>query len=267
MPTTASRGERRHRAAVVRSARMGGSLARLVQAALASCLDAIPANPGPHDMVRLRSHVEAAVRVLGASAAAKLKRLLIDSAGIEYRRSVAELERAAKRVPVREDWTTYVRLLIPSPVYSVLEAIVGPAYRALTRLIDPQKASNVVLQGIAGGKDRKAIAKDLTDVFGGFENVARRVARDEGVRVATASQLAVSEQIPSLVIGYQIHSVLDERVRPEHRRRDGRKFFREPTGDQRPLSECPHPPIEADGKWAYGCRCFLTPIIRGDSDE
>jgi hypothetical protein len=62
MPTTAlTPAERRHRAAIVRAARMGGALAGRVRAALSVCVDALPERPGPHDLLRVRAHVETAV--------------------------------------------------------------------------------------------------------------------------------------------------------------------------------------------------------------
>ena len=267
MPTTLTRAERRHRAALTRSARMGGALAVRVRAALASCLDALPERPGPHDLHRLRAHVDAVTHLLRRVLADRFRAMLLAAAEREHWLSVVELTRAVRRGKVEEGWRDYARLILPAPALDFLERIVGPAFRALTRIIDPQRASNVVLQGVAQGKDRKKIASDLTDVFGGYERAARRVARDEGLRVATQTQLAVSEQIPEMVAGYTINSVLDELVRPEHRKRHGWKFYRNPKRGQRPLSECPQPPLEADGSWAYGCRCFLVPIIVIDGEE
>lgn len=251
----------RHRAAIVRAARIGGSLARLIRAALSSCVDALPENPGPVDLVRLRAHVEAVVFALGPIVAGRLYALLLRAARREHFITAVALTRATR--PVREDVTDYLRLIVPAPALDLLRRIVGPTWQKLTRLISPQKASNVVLQGVASGKSRKEIAADLTDVFGGFESVARRVARTEGLRVATQTQLEVSEAIPDLVIGYELNTVLDDRVRPEHRRRHGWRYYREPVGNQRPLSDCPQPPIW-NNELAHNCRCFLVPLIRGD---
>jgi SPP1 gp7 family putative phage head morphogenesis protein len=268
MPTTAlTPAERRHRAAIVRAARMGGALAVRIRSALSVCVDALPERPGPHDLLRMRAHVETAVELMRRVLGERFRQMLMSAAEREHFLTAVELTRASRRGRTEEAWTDYLRLVVPAPAFDFLERIVGVAHRALTRLIDPQRASNVVLQGVAAGKNRKQIADDLEDVFGGFERVARRVARDEGIRVATQTQLAVSEQVPDLVAGYEINSVLDDRVRPEHRKRHGHKFYRTPKAGQRPLSDCPQPPLEADGSWAHGCRCFLIPIIEIDGEE
>lgn len=292
MPTLLTDAEQRHRQAIVRSARMGGALAARVRAALASCLDALPEHPGPHDLHRVRQHVDAVTDLLRRVLGDRFRAMLLAAAEREHWLTAVALTRAsnAKRegavvgghlradlavgvggrvlgdAVVSEGWRDYARLILPAPALDFLESIVGPAYRALTRLIDPQRASNAVLQGIAQGKDRKQIAKDLEDAFGGYENVARRVARTAGLQVATSTQLAVSEQVPELVAGYELNTVLDERVRPEHRAAHGRRFYRVPKKGQRPLSDCPQPPIW-DGQVAWNCRCFLIPIISVDGEE
>ncbi len=79
--------------------------------------------------------------------------------------------------------------------------------------------------------------------------------------MATATQLAASEQISELIPAYQINAVLDSRTRPEHRARNGTIYYRNPKGEQLGFDSMPHPPIEADGSIAYNCRCFLTPVF------
>ena len=267
MPKTQlSRAERRHRAAIVRAARMGGALARLIRAARIACCEALPATIGPHDLIRVRGHVEAATGHLQRVLAFRFRAMLMASAEREHYLSAVEFTRLSRKVKVEEGWVDYLKLIIPAPALDFLESIVGPLWRRVVGTINPQRASDTVLQGIAAGKNRKQIADDLEEVFGGYERSARRVARDEGLRVATQAQLAVSEQIPDLIAGYSINSVLDERVRPEHRKRHGHKFYRNPGRGQKGLNECPQPPVEADGTWAYGCRCFLVPIVVGDDD-
>lgn len=296
MPTL-TKAELRHRAAIVRSARMGGALAKRVQAALASCLDAIPEQPGPHDLHRLRGHVDAVTDLLRRVLADRFRAMLLAAAEREHWLTTVALTRAVNgnrsesvgfglrggsgidlitgghgggtvgtSQVVSEGWRDYAKLILPAPALDFLEGIVGPLWRRVVGAIAPERASNAVLQGIAQGKDRKQIAADLTDVFGGYESAARRVARTAGLEVATQTQLAVSEQVPELVTGYVLNTVLDERVRPEHRKMHGAKFYRNPTVRQRPLSECPQPPIWG-GQVAWNCRCFLIPIIEIDGEE
>jgi SPP1 gp7 family putative phage head morphogenesis protein len=120
----------------------------------------------------------------------------------------------------------------------------------------------VVRQGIADGKDRRAIAQDLAKVLSQDMNAARRVARTEGLRVATTMQLTASEQIPDLVTGYQILATLDSRTRPEHRKRHGTIFHRDPKSGEHGFAEMPHPPVEADGTLAWNC-VLPNQIVQG----
>lgn len=300
MPTL-TRAERRHRAALVRAARMGGALAKRIRDGLDVCLDGLPERPGPHDLLRVRGHVQTAVEIMRRVLGDRFRQMLMAAAEREHWLSAVELTRAVngarsegvgmavvlndlgrvrvgghshghhgREVPegdfVSEGWRDYAKLILPAPALDFLERIVGPLWRRVVGAINPERAGNAVLQGIAAGKDRRQIAADLTDVFDGYQVAARRVARTAGLQVATQTQLAVSEQVPEFVAGYELNTVLDERVRPEHRAAHGRRFYRVPKRGQRGLEEMPQPPIWS-GVVAWNCRCFLVPIIEIDGEE
>lgn len=68
------------------------------------------------------------------------------------------------------------------------------------------------------------------------------------------------------LVGWQIISMLDNRVRPKHAERHGRVFYYNPRPErgERGMDECPHPPYESDkdgGVWAANCRCVLNPVF------
>ncbi len=89
--------------------------------------------------------------------------------------------------------------------------------------------------------------------------------RTEGARIATESQLAVSEEIPDLVVGYQINAVpKTEYSRPEHLKRSGTRYWRNPKGNQLGLDQMPRPPIDPGGVVCWNCRCYCTPLISVD---
>ncbi len=155
----------------------------------------------------------------------------------------------------------YSKLLIEPPSAFEIAQLVGPAPLKLTKLFNPDRAAATVWQGIAGGKDRRAIAKDLANVMNRDMVAARRVARTEGLRVATAMQLSASEQIPELITGYQILATLDSRTRPEHRKRHGQIYWRHPNGSQKGFDEMPIPPVDPGGVIAWNCRCVLAPCM------
>lgn len=154
----------------------------------------------------------------------------------------------------------YSRYLVAPPSAEELASIVGNVPAALTRLGADQAASTV-WSGIANGFNRTEIAKALQPMLNNYAVAARRTARTEGLRVATETNLAVAEQLGTDVIGYQIHAVLDDRTRPEHRKRDGTIYYREPTSGQHAMGEMPRPPMDPDGSLAFNCRCFLSPVF------
>lgn len=87
--------------------------------------------------------------------------------------------------------------------------------------------------------------------------------RHESIPVSGDEQLDMHERhAGDLIIGYQIHAVLDEQTRPEHRERDGTVYYRDPGPGQKGMDEMPRPPREADGNMAWNCRCMLTPVLR-----
>lgn len=269
MPTLPAT-DARHRAALVRSARMGGSLARLVRAARKHVSDSLPATISVHDAHGVRVGVERTCAILAQMLGERFRALLLAAARREHYLTAVRLTRAVRTSTqtgeVREGVYDYARLILPAPVMSFLERVVGDVWRRVLGAVRPERAGNVVLQGVAAGKDRKQIAAELAAVFDGAESAARRVARTAGLQVATSTQLAVSEQIPDLVVGYELYTVLDDRVRPEHRAMHGAKFYRVPKRGQKGLSECPQPPVWG-GKVEWNCRCFLIPILEIDGEE
>lgn len=160
-------------------------------------------------------------------------------------------------------------LLIEPIKRTVLEKIVLGGAAAIQRLmqtvrttVNPQKLAQIFVDGISSGKDRRQIATDLRNELGVTRAAAKRLTRTEGARVASESNMAAYEELGDMVMGYQIHAVLDERTRPQHRIRNGTIYYKEPVGSQKSVTEMPRPPVEPDGTIAFNCRCFLSPVFR-----
>jgi SPP1 gp7 family putative phage head morphogenesis protein len=249
--------------AVRRVQRLAAALDRLAARAAAAAIAELPADPRPWDAYVVATRIRAAVLRSGPPLAALLGAGLGALAAWGHRASGRLLTRAARRTREADD--QYADLVIDPPTADRLRRLVGPAPARLTTLAPAQAAADLVYRGIAAGHDRRRIAADLTPVLRGVASAARRVARTEGLRVATASQLAASEQIPGLVAGYQVLAVLDDRTRPEHRRRSGTVYWRHPKPGQLGFADMPHPPIEADGRVAWNCRCTLAPVFATDA--
>lgn len=135
--------------------------------------------------------------------------------------------------------------------------------KAMTKLADPETLASRIASLVQDGFSISSIAREIRPVVQGVQASARRVARTAGLWIAHEAEFHTYEQLGTMVSGYQIHAVLDHATRPEHRKRDGRKYYREPRAGQRGFGEMPRPPREADGKWAFNCRCFLSPILAG----
>lgn len=279
-PVIVSPFHRRQLSAYTVARRLGGTLARIIDQHLSVVLAAIPAEPTPYSLrgvaeltgrafasmrVKIPQTLEAGLRTLAARTRFKAAKLLTIAA-----RKANKRKREDDVADMLNALADYENLIIQAPTLSELRRIVGFAPEALTRYFEPQMASDTVLFGISQGWTRQRIIRELTALFDGAKVAARRVARTEGLRVATQTTLAVSETIPELVYGYRINAV-DEghnpTSRPEHRKRHGTIYYRAPKGSQKGLDKMPQPPHEADGELAYNCRCFLEPLITGDTPD
>lgn len=157
-------------------------------------------------------------------------------------------------------------LLFPPPPESVIRSIVyASGWSARlgneTSLAAPRDIAAAVMQSVTSGQSIRDLARDLLPIVDGVRSTARRVARDESMRVSHAMQQAAWSQVDELIVGYQVNAVLDARTRPEHRARAGTIYYKNPQPGQKGMDECPHPPYEADGSWAYNCRCFISPVM------
>lgn len=147
--------------------------------------------------------------------------------------------------------------------------------------------------------DRRAAAAVLNAIRPDFEraeHTARRVARTAGQLVVNDTVLATAARVlppaspasqvaagpaaappvppqigaaptPELggrywgVVGFRVIGILDNRIRPAHRKRHGTAYYFDPRPGQFGIPQMPRPPYEADGTLAYNCRCILTPIF------
>lgn len=182
-----------------------------------------------------------------------------------------------ERKPVLEDRKAEIEAQIKDMVFDPLsqekiETIVrgGPAYgrkswharlAQQTELAPPEHLATILTQDFNGRKTPAELARVLKDHVQGVASTARRVARNESMRIAHESRMDAYEDLGDMVIGYQIHATMDTRVRPEHAARSGTIYYKKPTADQLGLDKMPRPPIEEDGTVAHNCRCWITPVL------
>lgn len=130
-----------------------------------------------------------------------------------------------------------------------------------TSLAPPEHLATILTQNFNSQKTPAELSRVLKDHVGGVASTARRVARNESMRIAHESRMDAYEDLGDLVIGYQIHATMDSRVRPEHAARSGNVYYKNPKPGQLGVDKMPRPPIEADGTVAHNCRCWITPVL------
>ena len=175
----------------------------------------------------------------------------------------AELVTAATR-QVRQEALADFLLAPPSPFNFLRTIYRGDWTRRLasiTKLALPGVLAAAITAGTLELKSPYEIARDIRPLVQGVQVSARRIARTESLRIAHEIQVDTYEQLGDMIAGYQIHAVLDSRTRPHHRARDGFVYYKTPRPGEKGLDVMPRPPMEADGKYAFNCRCFLTPVF------
>lgn len=150
-----------------------------------------------------------------------------------------------------------------SEVYRIVYATDWPRrIQTLSRLAPPETIAAQVAQGISQGETPAQVARRIKPVLQGVQSSARRVARTEGIRIAHEAQMSVYEGLGDMIEGYRVNAVpKTEHSRPEHLKRSGTVYYRNPKPGQLGFDKMPRPPLEADGSVAHNCRCWLEPVL------
>lgn len=143
------------------------------------------------------------------------------------------------------------------------ENITQKVIRRMTRGASPSVTASII--SITGDPIKR---KQLLDQY--FAKL--RTAAYASVRNGISSMYGNTNQIvygsiPADVIGFQVLGILDNRIRPEHRARHGTIYYKNPGIGRLGFSQMPNPPLEADGSYAYNCRCTLIPVFKGDETK
>jgi SPP1 gp7 family putative phage head morphogenesis protein len=160
------------------------------------------------------------------------------------------------------------QLLFPPPPLEVINKIIfgstaGQSWTeriaSLSRLAPAEVLASVVANGMAAGKSQREIAREIRPHVDGVRSSAARIARTEGLRCLHALQQHAHDQIDDIIAGYQIHSVLDQNVRPAHRLRNGAVWMKN-SGQSK--QEALHLENGADQPPdGPNCRCYLSVIM------
>lgn len=130
----------------------------------------------------------------------------------------------------------------------------------------PEAAAAAAVAAMQAGTSPKDAKRNALAAIQGYvdwmEAVGAAIARAATVKATTD---AVLEHDTPNTVGWQVLSMNDRRVRPAHKKRHGRKYFKKPKAGEYGLDDMPRPPFESpnDGsELAYGCRCRLRPLVK-----
>ena len=122
-------------------------------------------------------------------------------------------------------------------------------------------------QVVAIQRDPAIRASLVANYFRMLRNTAYTISRTSVSSMMGQVRLENYGALPRDLVGFQVHGILDERIRPAHRERNGNIYFKNPRYGQMGFDEMPNPPLEADGSTAFNCRCWLTPILASFSNK
>lgn len=122
------------------------------------------------------------------------------------------------------------------------------------KITDMNRLSGILVTGASSGMSQYELKRQIQPVVQNIGSSAARIARTEGLRIATSAQREQYSELDDMLAGVQIIATLDENTRPHHAHRNGRIYWvdrsRKPTIDELPM--LPDEP---------NCRCYDTPVL------
>lgn len=177
-------------------------------------------------------------------------------------RAPALLEDAAEAPDLLGDLAELLTGPTAHQVLAVVRAAGWPErVKALAKLADPDVLAGRIATLAQQGAGPRKIAAEIRPLVQDVQTSARRVARTASLWVAHEVELHQWEELGEMVAGYTVRAVRDRATRKEHAARDGTTYWRRPKRGQKGFKDMPRPPREADGTWAFGCRCWLEPRL------
>lgn len=200
------------------------------------------------------------------------------SQGAKLKGVVSTFDKYREPAIRRESFKSRMAALIIEPIKKeALEKIVLGGSQSIVRMmqstsrgINPRKLADILIKGISTGENRVQIAQKLRNELGATKAQAKRMARTEGARVATESNMAAFDAMGDFVIGYMIHATPNPDSRSWHKHRSGTVYHKHPIGRQKGMAQLPRPPMEAQDvnerpagtpATAWNCLCYVSPLF------
>lgn len=147
--------------------------------------------------------------------------------------------------------------------------ILGVSGADILRIIQTQNVSGrIAAQMAKAGMTPERVANDavmrgteairrsvVSQYFAKMRNIAYKIGRTSVSQMAGNVSKKIYESLPRQLVGFQVHGILDDRIRPAHRERNGTIYYKNPRYGNKGFDQMPNPPMEADGTHAWNCRC------------
>jgi len=127
------------------------------------------------------------------------------------------------------------------------------------KITDFDRLAGTLTAGASQGLKLSELTAQVAPIVGSISSSAKRIARTEGLRIATMVQREQYSQLGDLLAGSQIIATLDQNTRPHHAHRNGTIYWSD--GRKKPsISELPVLPDEPN------CRCYDQPVLTEPSE-
>lgn len=184
----------------------------------------------------------------------------------------------APTLPPADEEEQWRRFLFPAPaaddVRAFLDQILPPPQPIIGTEQNGRSPSSLagdIAARYGAGQSTAEISRAIRPFFDGSASRAERMARTAGAFIGSNRNLATSQALGDLIIGYQVHSVGGENARHSHALRSGTIYYREPKAGQWGMDVMPTPPqdtqrgphddMQAPHGLCYNCRCWLSPVL------
>ena len=180
------------------------------------------------------------------------------------------LSNAIFNIDIEEGRKQLVRSVFPGIKGSDIIKIIQTqniSARLATSMSRSGLSPNQVAQAAIARSEEALKRSMVSQYFARLRNIAYTIGRTSVAKMAGDAGKAVYESLPRNLVGFQVHGILDDRIRPAHRERNGTIYYKTPRYGNKGFDEMPNPPTEADGTTAFNCRCWLSPVVAQDTDK
>jgi SPP1 gp7 family putative phage head morphogenesis protein len=163
------------------------------------------------------------------------------------------------------DWTDFLKQhLFPPPSREQVDRAVYANVAGMNwqqrlgdlshKVADMDRLAGTLATGASSGMGQAELKRQIQPIVQNISSSASRIARTEGLRIATSAQREQYADLGDMLAGVQIVATLDENTRPAHAARNGRIYWMDKR--KKPsIDELPMLPDEPN------CRCYDTPVL------